>query len=281
MMVEARWPVRPVPNSLRDRYRAAGWWSEDTLGSLVDRSLSGAPDAGVHIWSELRPWHGTYADVRLEALQLVTALRAAGIGPGDVVAFQLPNWREAVVAFYGLAMGGYVLVPIVPIYGAKEVRFILGQSRRPRVHLGRPVRPRRLPRHRRRCAARRSPTSRCTSSSVSTTRRRRARASLACIGTWLPPRHPRPRSRCRIPTTCASSPTRRARRATRRVCCTRTAPARGDSAHPELDHAGVAEPHGLAGHARHRHARRGARADGARRGHPPDRSLGSRHACST
>lgn len=127
-MVEARWPVRTVPSSLRERYRAEGWWSEDTLGALVDRSLSGAPEAEVHIWSELRPWHGTFADVRLEALRLVTALRAAGVGRGDVVAFQLPNWREAVVAFYGLAMGGYVLVPVVPIYGAKEVRFILRQS---------------------------------------------------------------------------------------------------------------------------------------------------------
>ena len=56
-------------------------------------------------------------------------LADAGLAPGDVVAFQLPNWREAVVAFYGLALGGYVLVPIVHIYGPKEVRFILGESR--------------------------------------------------------------------------------------------------------------------------------------------------------
>ncbi len=62
------------------------------------------------------------------ALRLVAALADAGLEPGDVVAFQLPNWREAVVAFYGLAMGGYVLVPIVHIYGPKEVRFILAQS---------------------------------------------------------------------------------------------------------------------------------------------------------
>jgi acyl-CoA synthetase (AMP-forming)/AMP-acid ligase II len=66
--------------------------------------------------------------VRAEAQRLVAALRAAGVEPGDVVAFQLPNWREAVVAFYALALGGYVLVPIVHIYGRKEVRFILGES---------------------------------------------------------------------------------------------------------------------------------------------------------
>src|SRR5262245_65909296 len=59
----------------------------------------------------------------------MTFLVDAGIPPGDVVAFQLPNWRQAVVAFYGVALGGYVLVPIVHIYGPKEVRFILAQSR--------------------------------------------------------------------------------------------------------------------------------------------------------
>src|SRR6185437_10975926 len=81
------------------------------------------------IWSEARPWHGHYAYLHDESRRLAGALRAAGVEPGAVVAFQLPNWREAVVAFYGLALGGYVLVPIVHIYGRKEVRFILGQSR--------------------------------------------------------------------------------------------------------------------------------------------------------
>ena len=48
--------------------------------------------------------------------------------PGEAVAFQLPNWREAVVSFAALALGGYVLVPIVHIYGRREVAFILEQS---------------------------------------------------------------------------------------------------------------------------------------------------------
>jgi acyl-CoA synthetase (AMP-forming)/AMP-acid ligase II len=128
MADQARWPVRPVPAALRERYVAEGWWKDETLGALVDRCLAAAPDAGVHIWSDTRPWHGTYAEVREDARRLVTVLADAGLRPGDVVAFQLPNWREAVVAFYGLAMGGYVLAPIVHIYGPKEVRFILRQS---------------------------------------------------------------------------------------------------------------------------------------------------------
>ena len=42
---------------------------------------------------------------------------------------------------------------------------------------------------------------------------------------------------------------------------------------------GIPESHGLAGHARDRHARCGARADGRGPGHPSDRPLGSRRAC--
>jgi acyl-CoA synthetase (AMP-forming)/AMP-acid ligase II len=126
--LSSRWPVRTVPDALRSRYLAEGWWTDDTLGDLVDRSLRASPDAAVHVWSETHPWHGTYADVHTDALRVVAALQGGGLQPGDVLAFQLPNWREAVVAFYAAAMGGFVLVPIVHIYGHKEVRFILRES---------------------------------------------------------------------------------------------------------------------------------------------------------
>jgi acyl-CoA synthetase (AMP-forming)/AMP-acid ligase II len=126
---DQQWPVRAVPTALRERYLAEGWWTDVTLGQLVDRRLRERPDVAVHVWSESRAWHGTYAEIHADARRLATALADAGLPPGAVIAFQLPNWREAVVAFYGLALGGYVLVPIVHIYGAKEVRFILGQSR--------------------------------------------------------------------------------------------------------------------------------------------------------
>jgi acyl-CoA synthetase (AMP-forming)/AMP-acid ligase II len=126
--VAPRWPVRPVPGALRDRYLDAALWDDDTLGAVVDRALRAAPDAGVHVWSETRPRHGTFAEVHESARRLAAFLADAGLRPGDVVAFQMPNWWEAVVAFYGVALGGFVLVPIVHIYGPKEVRFILEQS---------------------------------------------------------------------------------------------------------------------------------------------------------
>ncbi len=103
-------------------------WTEETLGEMVARQLAGHPAAKVSVWSRSRAWQGNYADIEAEARRLVALLRAHGIEPGEAVAFQLPNWREAVVSFAALALGGYVLVPIVHIYGRKEVSFILEQS---------------------------------------------------------------------------------------------------------------------------------------------------------
>ena len=119
------WHLRPVPQALEDTYVTEGFWTDATLGSRTAAWLADAPDCPVHIHSRDRPWHGTFRDVESEARKLVTVLRRHGVEPGATVAFQLPNCREAISAFAGLAIGGCVLVPIVAIYGRKEVGFIL------------------------------------------------------------------------------------------------------------------------------------------------------------
>jgi len=124
-MAQHTWSQRSVPETLVARYEKEGWWTSATLGAKVAEWLAAAPDATVNIHSRTNEWHGTYADVDDEARRLIALLQAEGIEPGAIVAFQLPNWREAVVSFVALAMGGYVLVPIVHIYGRKEVAFIL------------------------------------------------------------------------------------------------------------------------------------------------------------
>lgn len=122
------WQLRPVPTELERRYVEGGWWTDETLGDMVARQLTGHPSSKVSIWSRSRAWQGTYADVEAEARRIVTLLRDLSVQPGEAVAFQIPNWREAVVSFAALALGGYVMVPMVHIYGRKEVAFILEQS---------------------------------------------------------------------------------------------------------------------------------------------------------
>ena len=125
---DRRWTPRRIPPALERAYVDAGWWTDDTLGSTVARELAAHPASEVSVWSRSRPWRGCYADIDDEARRLVALLRDMGVRPGDAVAFQLPNWREALVSFVALCLGGYVVVPIVHIYGRTEVAFILEQS---------------------------------------------------------------------------------------------------------------------------------------------------------
>jgi acyl-CoA synthetase len=120
-----QWQLRSVPADLVARYHAEGWWDEATLGAMVADGLStmGGVDFVVH--SKVRPWRGTFAEVDRAARGLAGSLRARGVGPGDVVAFQLPNWVEAGITFWAAAYLGAVVVPIVHFYGAKEVGYIV------------------------------------------------------------------------------------------------------------------------------------------------------------
>jgi len=122
---EHQWQLRSVADDLVQRYHAEGWWNEATLGTTVAEGLStmGAVEFNVH--SKVRPWRGTFAEVDRRARVLAGSLRAHGVGPGDVVAFQLPNWLEAGITFWASAYLGAVVVPIVHFYGAKEVEYIV------------------------------------------------------------------------------------------------------------------------------------------------------------
>jgi acyl-CoA synthetase (AMP-forming)/AMP-acid ligase II len=117
-----------VPEDLRRRYLRDGLWTDDTLGALIDACVRARPGLDVRIWSERRPFASNLGAVHAQARRLAAGLHARGVGPGDVVAFQLPNWVEAAVTFFGVSMLGAVLVPVVHFYGARELRFILRQS---------------------------------------------------------------------------------------------------------------------------------------------------------
>ncbi|MCK9894529.1 AMP-binding protein [Frankia sp. AgB32] len=127
-MAEKRWETRSVPSTLADRWRQEGLWDDRTLGSKIEEALRKYPDQVLRIHSEDRPWEGTFAELYARALGLAGGLRECGVGPGDTVAFQLPNWVEAAVTFYATSMLGAVVVPIVHFYGPKEVSFILRRT---------------------------------------------------------------------------------------------------------------------------------------------------------
>ncbi|WP_416565925.1 AMP-binding protein [Nocardia testacea] len=119
-------PPRALPAELALRYREAGWWTDETLGELLARGLAAAPDATFRVHSRIRPWTGTFAEVERIARRLAAGLRRRGVGPGDIVAFQLPNWMEAAATYWASALLGTTVVPIAHFYGRRELGYILG-----------------------------------------------------------------------------------------------------------------------------------------------------------
>src|ERR1700677_364754 len=62
------------------------------------------------------------------ANQLVHAMRAQGLGPGDVVATVLPNGAEMIEIYLAALQAGWYLVPINHHLGAPEIAYILKDS---------------------------------------------------------------------------------------------------------------------------------------------------------
>ena len=67
----------------------------------------------------------TYAQVDAEAAALATALRDLGVGPGDRVAVDLPNWGEWIITLFAVARLDAVLVPVNPAVGYHELKYQL------------------------------------------------------------------------------------------------------------------------------------------------------------
>ncbi|GAC01400.1 putative fatty-acid--CoA ligase [Gordonia namibiensis NBRC 108229] len=87
----------------------------------------GATEVVFH--SAVRPVETTtLAELYEQATAVAAGFRARGVGAGDVVAVQLPNWRECVVSHSAAWLLGATVLPIVSIYGPSELSFILRQS---------------------------------------------------------------------------------------------------------------------------------------------------------
>ena len=73
--------------------------------------------------------HITFGSIFKEAMALAASLSKLGLNAGDVISFQLPNWREAVAIDIAAVWLGLVVNPVIPIYRDHELAFILADSR--------------------------------------------------------------------------------------------------------------------------------------------------------
>ena len=99
-----------------------------TIPQQIFAAARQKPGTPLVVHSQTRPAETTLGELYDESLRVAGGLRGLGVEPGDVVAVQLPNWRECFVTHAAAWLCGAVLLPIVPIYGRREVEFILAQS---------------------------------------------------------------------------------------------------------------------------------------------------------
>ncbi len=107
-------------------YVSRGWWRDDTLPGWLARHARERPDAPALVHGERTvSWRALAARVD----RLAGALHAAGVAKGEVVALQLPNTVEFVVAYLAILRLGAVASTIHMPYRATEIRALLAHGR--------------------------------------------------------------------------------------------------------------------------------------------------------
>jgi fatty-acyl-CoA synthase len=99
--------------------------TELTPLSYLRRSADVYPDRTAIVYGERRV---SYAELADEVVRVARALRASGIGPGDRVAYLLPNLPEMLVAHFAVPLAGAVLVAVNTRLAGEEIRWILDHS---------------------------------------------------------------------------------------------------------------------------------------------------------
>jgi acyl-CoA synthetase (AMP-forming)/AMP-acid ligase II len=104
------------------RFKAAGHWRDTTLVDIARLRTDEDPSRNLLIEGEQRLSRG---EAWQQASRLAGYFLERGLTPGDVVAFQLPNWIESAVIALAARMCGLVINPIPPNYRESETRYIL------------------------------------------------------------------------------------------------------------------------------------------------------------
>lgn len=104
-----------------DTYTASGHWKNRLLTDYLDDAVAARPD---HVAAIDSAGQLTYAQLAEHVDTMAHALDAAGVGPGDVVGIQLPNWNEWVIIHLAALRLGAVTNPLIPIYRDREIGFM-------------------------------------------------------------------------------------------------------------------------------------------------------------
>ena len=118
-----------LPQERIDEMVGLGAWPNRTVLDYLDDALARDPDAPA-----ITDYNGetnasttiSYGELDRLSQRIGLALIKRGVGVGDVVSLQLPNWWQFNVLLVACARIGAITNPLMPIFRERELRFMLG-----------------------------------------------------------------------------------------------------------------------------------------------------------
>ena len=108
----------------RAEFRLRGLWGHPKVSTYLNIAADEFPEKVALV--DPRGMTLAFGEYRRSVDAFASALRAAGLRKGDVVAVQLPNWIEFCIAHLALVRCGMVTLFLPPAQRGSDLRYILG-----------------------------------------------------------------------------------------------------------------------------------------------------------
>jgi len=122
-------PLEPVITPERIQLmESAGLWGDELILDRFDRIAVSEPArtaVAAHTAASNEESSFTFGELKTLSDRVAVGLAGLGVGPGDVVAVQLPNWWHYLVLYPACARLGAAINPLMPIFRERELRFML------------------------------------------------------------------------------------------------------------------------------------------------------------
>jgi 2,3-dihydroxybenzoate-AMP ligase len=111
----------PWPDDVAARYRARGYWTDETIGDAFDRSVAAHADRVAVVDGARRV---DYAELGRRVDRLALHLAERRIAAGACVVFQLPNVVEFIIAYFACLKTGAVPLACLPAHRHAEIGYL-------------------------------------------------------------------------------------------------------------------------------------------------------------
>ncbi|MFJ8257116.1 AMP-binding protein [Peribacillus asahii] len=98
-------------------------WPNRTILDYLNEAIANHPDKVAIIDKKSRY---TYREVGKLVDRVALGLLKIGLGKGDVISIQLPNWNEFIILHYAVTRIGAITNPLIPIYRDREIGYMVG-----------------------------------------------------------------------------------------------------------------------------------------------------------